>query len=323
MNNKIILKLVLSFSLIIILIMRIDGAEFLSTIAQARIPFLIFVYLTLIPGTLIRTYKWKLLLKVQGIYRPQYLKLWGLYFVGVFFSNFLPTEAGGDIFRGYEVGKISGQRSKAMVAVFMERITGFFAVILYAVLGVMLNRKIAAELKIDYFIAAFCLISILSVCLFLNRTFVRSIKTLFNFKIIQEFIEKIKIIYEVFYEYKKNKKDLMFSLLISLVFQLHAIWYSYALLKCINVNIPFIQFVLVIPIITIISILPVTINSLGLREGAFVYIFTFLGATISASLALAIMYRIGMIIPSILGGIIFVLNSDYREDKKQINVMQK
>jgi hypothetical protein len=79
-------------------------------------------------------------------------------------------------------------------------------------------------------------------------------------------------------------------------------------MKCLHLNASFSQLLLIVPVITLVGMIPITINSIGIREGAFVYIFTYIGISGSQSLALALVYRIGLLMPSLVGGFIYSLN---------------
>jgi len=65
---------------------------------------------------------------------------------------------------------------------------------------------------------------------------------------------------------------------------------------------------LIVPVITVIGLIPVTINGIGLREGAFVFIFTQMGVTASQSLILSLLYRLGIIILSLVGGVLYIID---------------
>ena len=66
-------------------------------------------------------------------------QLLNLYFVGLFINNFFPSTIGGDVFRGYEVGRDVGDRALAMASVFMERFTGMTALTAIALVAFVSN----------------------------------------------------------------------------------------------------------------------------------------------------------------------------------------
>ena len=73
-------------------------------------------------------WKWSLLLRAQGI-RLSAGYLLRTYFVGYFFTNFLPTGIGGDAVRALRVGQATGRRGASLLAVFFERFTGLIVLL--------------------------------------------------------------------------------------------------------------------------------------------------------------------------------------------------
>ena len=66
-------------------------------------------------------------------------QLLNLYFAGLFINNFLPSTIGGDIFRGYQVGRDVDDGALAMASVFMERFTGMTALMAIALVAFVSN----------------------------------------------------------------------------------------------------------------------------------------------------------------------------------------
>ncbi len=85
--------------------------------------------------------RWHILLRAQGID----LRLWRTIRVlatSVFFANFLPGAAGGDLIRGVYVYKAApGRRAAAMLSILIDRLIGLVAFVLLG-LAAMLTRPI-------------------------------------------------------------------------------------------------------------------------------------------------------------------------------------
>lgn len=316
MNNKFFVKVAVSVGLLIYLLLHLDFNELQAAFDQANLLLAACIYLTFIFGTALSSFKWKILMRAQGMRKPSFSSLWKLYFIGIFFSNFLPTEVGGDVYRAYAVGKANKNLSKSFVAVFMERITGVLALVIYAVLGLLINWALAKKINLIYFIFSGSLMIFISMWLIFNRDLIKKIRYKIGFKSINNALDKFKEFYDAIYLYRDKKTALILSMFISLVFQFYAILYSYCIFKALYIDIPFFNFILFIPVITIISLIPISINSIGLREGAFVYFFTYLGVTVSQSFTVAVFYRIGMVFPSVVGWIFYILGSNkyYKEE---------
>ena len=149
-KSKKILKLIVCISLLFYILLAVDYQDLAYNFKSAKSNYIILLYSAVIPLTLMSAYKWLLLLEIQGIRNEKFTHLWGLYYVGIFFNNFLPTEVGGDVLRSYEVAKDTGKYLESLVAVTAERVTGFYALVIYGFAGMFLNWKLAHYYNINY-----------------------------------------------------------------------------------------------------------------------------------------------------------------------------
>jgi uncharacterized protein (TIRG00374 family) len=222
----------------------------------------------------------------------------------------LPTEVGGDIIKSYKVGKISGKQVKSFAAVVMDRFTGLLAVVFYAIIGLMLNWSIAKELNLTYLIIGSALIMGIVIGLVANKKFAKFIQKIIPFNFLSKIKSKLKQLYEAFYLYREKLTVFLKSIIISLIFQMYLIWLIMILMKSISLDFSFLELILILPAITLICLIPISINSIGIREGAFVFFFTFIGITSSEALALALLYRFATILFGSVGGILYAANFD-------------
>jgi uncharacterized protein (TIRG00374 family) len=308
MTKKIILKILISAVLIGYLLYKVNMSELLYSLKNVNLLFILIAYGSLIFGNLICSYKWMILLRAQNINEPSFVRLWCLYYIGGFFNNFLPTEVGGDIIRSYKVGKVSGEQVKSFAAVVMDRFTGLMAVVFYALIGLILNWSIASDLNLAYLVIGSISILVIVISLISNRSFAKLIQRKVTFKLINKMLDKLKSLYEAFYLYRENLIVFIKSIIISLIFQIYLIWLIMILMKSIHLEPSFIQLMLIVPTITLICILPISINSLGLREGAYVFFFTFIGISTSQALTLALLYRFATLLSSSVGGVLYTTN---------------
>jgi uncharacterized protein (TIRG00374 family) len=306
MNKKKIIKIVISILLMGYLLWEANIHELLNLLKAVDIPLLVLIYSACVPGILFCTYKWKVLLQAQGINSPGFLRLWALYHMGGFFSNFLPSDIGGDLVRSYAVGRANNKQAESFAAVAVERISGFVAMIFYGIIGIFINCQLAVELNLIYIFAGSVFLVFVFICLFLNRKFAKWLMKAFNYTPLKKIVPKINKLYESFYLYKQKKYILFYVMILSFVFQLYAIWYPYALLITTGTHLSYFNFMLIFPAIMVISIIPITINSIGVREGAFVYFFSHMGISSSQALVLALLYRVGVLLPSLIGGLIYM-----------------
>ncbi len=316
MNKKLIIKLLISLILIGVILWKVNLDDLYNAIKNADLFIMILGFSLTIPAIFISTVKWGVLLKAQGIRKPGFMRLMALYYIGIFFSNFLPTEIGGDLYRSYDVGKANGKHAESLAAVTMERITGFSAIVLLAMVGLFINWSIADDLYITYVVFGSFGTVALTLCLLFNKRFVKWFKRRMNYSFLEKVMEKLQSFYTALTIYKKNTYMLIKAMVISFLFQILVISNVYVFLVCLNIEFSFLQLILIVPIIGLIGILPITINSIGLREGAFVYLFAQMGVSPSQALALALLFRLGILIVGIVGGGLYVLLNATNDNEK-------
>ncbi|MEK7312161.1 MAG: lysylphosphatidylglycerol synthase transmembrane domain-containing protein, partial [Chloroflexota bacterium] len=84
-------------------------------------------------GIIVRAYRWQILLNAVSA-RPPFGRLVYLYFVGQFFSSFLPTGFAGDAVRVIEAGE-DVERAKAAGTVIVDRLSGFIGLFALALVA--------------------------------------------------------------------------------------------------------------------------------------------------------------------------------------------
>ena len=119
-------QIVISALLIGYLLTRIDLHRLVAVWSTIRLPFVVLALALQCLGVMISSWKWWSLLRVRGHAVPYW---WAVraYFIGQFFSNFLPTSIGGDAVRIYLASRRTGAPAVAIASVFVERLTGFCA----------------------------------------------------------------------------------------------------------------------------------------------------------------------------------------------------
>ena len=100
-----LLKLVISLALLALILSRVGWRETVRTLSGAHLPYLLAALAVHLVSIVGRALRWRLLVDALGM-RFSLSRLTELYFVGAFFSTFLPTEVGGDVVRGRICGRL-------------------------------------------------------------------------------------------------------------------------------------------------------------------------------------------------------------------------
>src|SRR5690349_10940307 len=104
----VLLQICVSAALLYLLLRQVDLARLLAIWGGIDRPLLALALALQLGGVLISALKWWLLLRAAG-YNAPYLWTVRIYMIGQFFSNFLPTQIGGDAVRVYYLTRRIGQ----------------------------------------------------------------------------------------------------------------------------------------------------------------------------------------------------------------------
>jgi hypothetical protein len=97
------------------------------------------------------------------------------------------------------------------------------------------------------------------------------------------------------------------SLAASFFIQLSVVFINMAIGYAVGVGIPWEFYFVFTPLVTVAGMIPISLNGLGVREGAYVYFLAHVGVPASEALAFAILWLILITCASVLGGIGWIL----------------
>ncbi len=117
-----LLRVLVTAGALAFLIWTIDVGKMLDELRRVDMRFLLAAFVLFLVGLVIRAYRWFVLVRGLEPTIP-FVRLLRLYFVGQFFSTFLPTAFGGDVVRARELTQDTDS-SVAVGTVLLDRMTG-------------------------------------------------------------------------------------------------------------------------------------------------------------------------------------------------------
>jgi hypothetical protein len=93
---------------------------------------------------------------------------------------------------------------------------------------------------------------------------------------------------------------------LSLFFHLMLIGLNYANARALGLTLDVLPFCIFIPLVSLLSMLPITMYGLGVREYAFVLFFSSVGVTREASVLLALLWFLVTLLASLPGAVIYI-----------------
>lgn len=308
-----IIILAITCVLLYLVFRKVGLADLLNTLRQAD-PFWIVVSLAITPLLiLVSVVRWQALLKSQGVHLS-IGRLYGLYLVGRFFNYFLPSNVGGDVVRGYELGTQTKDGARAMASVFMERFTGFIMLVAFAVVSSITNYRLLQNTGLEPAVLMAVIILIGILWLILDVRPLNLVARWISFPFAQIYIQKIKKFHASINAYKGEWRVLTVALLWSFVFMVLAIANVYASAMAFYQPVSLPEIIVVVPVILVVAMFPLTVNGLGLQEWAYVLLFNWIGLPGSVGLSTILLIRSKDVVLSLIGGLIYAYMKVQKRD---------
>ena len=182
---------------------------------------------------------------------------------------------------------------------------GVLSLLSFFVFVIIFNFKYIQALEVNLLLP-------LLLILILGGLFIICWKSILRFKIIKKILKifnlenKVLEFQKSFSEYKTHHFSLFISFFISLAVLFLTVGYAFLVAKALSLEVTFQSFLIFIPIIFLLTLLPFTINGWGIREGAFIFFFTQTGMAKEEALAIDIIIIFLILLLSLPGGIIYL-----------------
>jgi uncharacterized membrane protein YbhN (UPF0104 family) len=292
-----------SLILIGLLIYNVEWESFLNHFKTLSIWPIVIVLAVFTIQFPISAMKWKTALAIHQL-DYSFGFLLKVICIGFFFNNFLPTSIGGDAYRVIRTVPEEGFKSRAVSAVLLERIIGFAALLLLGFVGGVLTLTLVKEQNqlVLYYVlicaiggmGVICMVILLWLGVF--STLLKRIKN----------IKKLEILTHNLGHIWRNPGLLINVSMTSLLFQVLAVIAISVLFDALGGEAGYAKYALMAAVVGLASVLPISINGIGVVEGAFVFSATQLGIGYNEAIIAAFMLRILVIPLSLICGFVYL-----------------
>ena len=294
-------RLLVGVVLLGILLWWIDWQQLIMQLGKVQ-PLLLLPFLILFPLSLgIASHRWSLLLTPLGVDVPR-LETFKLYWIGLFLSNFLPSNIGGDLsrisllYRFKKTAEITG-------SVLVERFIGLVALLTLTSITVWLRPALLPGNSSLYW-GALALSVVASVSLLLGAKRLPSLVNLRNAPASGLAGQLFRLLQAV--TGYQQQRTLLQVLSLSFLYYLTGFLAHYSIALALGLDLLLRDVLLITPLILLVSMIPLSINALGLAEGAFIAFYTKVGLIPSEALAFALLLRGMQMGCSAIGGLLLI-----------------
>lgn len=208
--------------------------------------------------------------------------------IGGFFNNILPGVIGGDAVKVYYLYKDTRNGGSSLGSVFMDRYTGFFALLLIGLFSGGIAYNELKSIGMNWAMPALFVIFIL------GSLFLFGVRIGRRFAAIADF-------YNYFHRYLKKKKIMLQTFILSIIIQVVGLMMVYCIALGLDQKPSFAALFVFVPIIITITAVPVSISGFGVREGAFVLLFGLTGIPPQIATSISFLWFLSIATASLIG----------------------
>lgn len=261
----------------------------------------------------VATWRWRLLLETQG-YQAPLRPLSASYLVASFFNNFLPSNIGGDVIRVRDSSRLTGSTATSLAVVAIDRILGFGALYVLAALAYLVGdstvRQLAGSRAVLLLLGLF--FGLLAY-VFFRPGVARRFMHVSRLARIHFVHEQFQLVQAAVHVYRKRVRSVWVAFLGSVVLQVLAVCYYYAIAHALRIPLPLDACFLMVPLCTLLQAIPVSFNGWGIRESLFVVYFGQLGLPRDSALAFSLVGAGLVVLLSLSGAFVWMARSDIRQ----------
>ena len=287
------LQLTVSFILLFYLLKRVDLSTFFLELSSVKFSWFLVYLLSYLLSIFFVAFKWWKLLELNG-FKREYFSIVKINWIGFFYNQFLPGRIGGDAMKILYLVKEEREKSKLSVSVVMDRVFNLVGVLLIAYFAIFINYLKSKEYILPIFI-----ITAIVIIAFIVLKF--SIPWLQAFHTEKKNVQRLIRLIVSSYTYLSNSKVNKTMILYSLIYVLNIVVMHYLLSQAMGLNLDFKYYLFFVPIVTAITMIPISFGGLGVREVSFVLMLSQVGVSNEKAIAFSLIMYISILFFSIPG----------------------
>jgi hypothetical protein len=248
--------------------------------------------------------RWQLLAKPLG-FTGSVWRFTGIYFIGMYFNLLLPTSVGGDMVRAWFLNAKGNRRLAAFLTVLVDRATGLLILLLVACLGVIVC-PFPIKPWIVWTVGGMAVGALVGVMLA-----PRVVHWTRDFDQVRRVAYHARI-------YLSMPKLLLSTSVISLGVQAANVMSVWLLGLALGIgNVPLVYYWILVPLVCLITLLPISINGMGIREGSIVLLLAPLGVGADMAFCLSILWFSLLLVVGTCGGLIYLAGASPKPERQK------
>ena len=291
------IKLSVSAAMLFLIFSNVDMEKAYASASLLSLGTILLALALQIASNSVAAFRWFLIMQRLGSTK-NFLFFLQSYFKGTFFNQGLPTSIGGDAIRILDCSRNSHSKSDGFYGVFIDRFVGLAGLLILNIAALLFSRDILPHRIYIVLLAILVLLFFaLIALLFVYR--LRVFKTNKWFSYIGQLSER-------YYQVYASLSSLAVQICLSVIIHLLAMTAFYVLGVGVGLDYPLNVYLVLVPPVVLLTILPVSLAGWGIREGAMIGFFLLVGADRSKVLTFSLLYGLLALTSSLPGLLVYL-----------------
>ena len=302
-----LLRIVVSCGILYIIFRKLEYDQMINLIPKLIIPFLVLSFLFVLLDRVLMSQRWNILLKAKNTVIP-FIEIVRIYFVTSFLGMFVPSSIAPDAMRAYLATKYGCTNAGAISSIFLDRLLGLLSFALVASVSCLVlflngNSQIISTTMLILVLMPFLAIAL---WLLLHRYIAQILQKFSGTRYFNSVSRILVDFYSSLISYKNNVRDLI--KVTTFCFLNHGLFIVtvYLITLSLNVQVPVVNLCIFVPLVALVTMVPISLGGLGVQEGAYVYLFSRSGLSVQESIAVAFLIRVVSTMGCIPGGFLYL-----------------
>jgi len=303
-------------AILALILWRLDLAEAIAITARADLRWLLASVVLALVVKVLPALAWRALVSAQEM-NVSIRRLILFHYVSLFFNNFTPSNIGGDVARAYLLSRWTGEAVGASVSIVVLKLLTTFSLLLLVLIATPYAASLAGDSAISglpfglaFFVLALVLVGSLVV----------------GWKILDRQMGRLGPVgrwlrqgLDSLASFRNSRGALLRAYFWVLLSQVVSLGVPYLIGLALSLQLKPFYFLAFMPMIRLASMVPISPGGLGVREGAFVVLFTQLGLSPEAAFSLSLLNLAIITLATLPGGVLYLLGTTGVQRESQVS----
>lgn len=292
-----VLRFAIPLAALVYLFSRVPLARVLTSMRKTQPSAVAIAVVVALISMLLATVRWRILFTACGTgAKPRFWTLFRVYWICIFYNTCLPGGVGGEVVRGLATRRAVGERGlpNALGIVLLERALGFTGMLMLVVLGFALAPLPG--------FSNVMLWSALGICIAIGSV-VGIVSGRRIAPLLPGPLRRIAAALPTI----TSAPLFLVALALSLVTQFCGVVAGHAIVSCIAPKVTAMDSLVILPLVNALQYFPFSVGGLGVREGAFIKLYGFVGIAEEDALAASIVVGFIQVAVSAVGGVLHAM----------------